>query len=379
MADPAKDADQDKDPKDAAADGDEAKKADGDGLSDAEDDLGQDDEDETSEDDEDDEDDADDQDTGSLGEFRVRVLPDGNIRLVLDDDDQTDDAEDSDDDDLERAESDEQDDPQDDDKLKKDPQMGKSQRETAPDAKQVVMTEESLSKALDALKAMTQAQQPGNRRQALLHKAQSHKGLSKAEARELFLEMGKKEQAPQSLADKVTQGFEHNEEMHKSMADAGQDQDVARFMLSLTDNLSKSLGEVCESVEASTQRAHAGQLVLSKAVAQMGTAIKLMAQRMQVIESQPVRQPKSLSARPMAKSFAGTPTADVSQGHLPSEEVIDTLTRMNMDSVRGGHKGLTKGHRNILSGIEAAMHGQRVDPGLLEEIHAYRSEQRAGA
>lgn len=362
----AKDADEKKDDS-AAVDGEDLKRAEDDASADASDDS----------DSEDDEDEDDDEDESPMGEFRVQVMPNGNIRLVLADDDEEDDSDESDDDAgdgtedeaLNRSE-DAADDMKDDDKKEdKDDSMDKSQQ--AVGARKIAVTQESLSKALDAVMQLGQAQDGEARIKTLMQKAQSETGLSKSEAKELFGGMKKSKKSSESLAERVEKSVREDEDLQKSQLSASQDQDVAAFLQAQSDSMVKGMTTMADAVDAMAQRDMASQMVLFKAIGQIGAAVKLIGERMQVIEAQPTRQPKSISVRPMEKSFAGAP----SEPALDSSALIDTLTRMNMESRVQGRPGLSKGHRPLLDGIERAMNDQSLDAGLLEEIKAYRSQQ----
>lgn len=346
---------------------------------------------EIQDDDAEDDDEEDGDDESGIGEFRIRVMANGNVRLVLDDDDDgdedADEDEDSDDsaddasdgsapdDELQRsADGTEADDDDSDDKDKKDKDkvdpMGKSSStKSRISPRQVGVTEESLSKALEAVMQFAKSQDGANRQTVLMAKSQSDEGLTPAEAKELFAGMGKKSAKQMSLATKVVKGFEQDGDLQKSKLSASYDADVGEYLDAVTERTVKSIGAMCDFVEASDHRHHGFALLLSKAVGQIGAAVKLIGQRMQVIESQPTRVPKSLSVQPVNKSFAGdAPAGAQVSGH----QLLDTLTRMNIDSMQQGRKGLSKSHRDIMGGIERAMSGLPIDSELLQDVQAYR-------
>jgi hypothetical protein len=298
-----------------------------------------------------------------IGEFRVEVMPNGMVRIHKDDLADDDDSEDDD-----QAEK------SDDDMMQADcnqnegmeMSMGKS-----TSAKHVAVTEDSLKKALKTLMSVAKASEGGN---SLMQRAQSAEGITKSEAKALFGKVAKGARRSASLGESVAKSFTEDRALSQAHGQT-QDSDVGDYLEALTERTAKSQAMLADTMEGSVQQLTAQNeryhSVMAKALGQSLATLKLISERMGVIEAQPTRAPKSLSAQPVEaarKSFAGSaPNATLSKA-----EMLDTLTRMNLDSMKSGRQGMSKGHRPLMNGIEAAMNDQAPDAGLLEEVISFR-------
>lgn len=307
--------------------------------------------------DDDAEDDGDEDDSDEdAGEVRLRIGSDGAIRLVMDGEDV--DFDDDDDDDTDEDE--EEDDME---------QTDKSQN---PAGRQR-LSAEGLEKALNAMSEYAQQADVGERRKELMRRAQSKAGLSKSEARELFVNLGGGE-GKSSLRQRVAQAFDGEGQMAKSASAAAEAQDAFAYLEGLNGNVSKSFGVLADAVEQSDHRAHGTQLLLCKALARIGAAVKSVSDRIDAIGQAPARAPKSISAgaQAVSKSFAGAP----SQQSLTREDAVDALTRMNKATIGTSRPGLSKGNRDLVQAIDVLSTSGQIDPGLLAEITQFKATGR---
>lgn len=237
------------------------------------------------------------------------------------------------------------------------------------------VTEESLCRALAAVKHFYKAHDQGSRKDALLAKAQSGQ-LSEQECRELYTTLGGQGPKKESLRRSVKRSFEQSESLQKGVQKAQSEADVGAYLQALSGQIAKSMGTLADATEAASTRQHAVNLIVCKALSQVGGAVAAIGKRMQVIESQPARAPKSLSARPVSKSFAGAPEG--AQG-LDPHVLTETLTEMNRRSWAEGRNGRSPGGLSILDGISTLSVNNALDKALLQEAIDFRKSQRKGA
>lgn len=214
-----------------------------------------------------------------------------------------------------------------------------------------------LEKSLDKL-ADYAGQAPESRKEALLSKAQGEE-LSKSETAELFGLLGGDEVIEASLGDEIVKGFEGNDTLQKAL-------DVSDYLQENQAELCKSLAVLGEHVEKSDSRQHEFNLVLAKAVADVGNLVKSVSERIHVIEAQPAHAPKS-QARPLQKSFRGQEEDQLSKGDL-----LDTME----DMMKSSQDGLTTGGEDILKAISKAEIIGQVSPSMMAAIQDYRSRAR---
>lgn len=315
-------------------------------------------------------------DTNGNGGAPVETVDDGDVgdfNGAADDDDDSDDEDDDDDDeddDDDLDKSDEDDDDDDDESIDMTQPASKS---TSSKSAKAAVTAETLSKALQAMQSYVRANDVGSRRTALLQKAQ-RSTLATKERDELFALLAGQDVKKSTLAGQVRRNFRKDETMAKSVQSAAEQQDVSDYLDSLSDNISRSLGTLAKATEASSQRQHSVNLIMCKALAQVGGAVRAIGERMQVLEQQPAREPKSLSANPVQKSFAGNPA---SANEMSADDILASLTAMNEQSYKEGRRGLSKGGHSITDGVSAMCSSGAIDRGLLSEVQAFAKSQRA--
>lgn len=286
---------------------------------------------------------------------------------AMDDDDDDSDDDDDDDDDLDKSDDDD-----DEEDVDMTAPAKKSQAARKSQAQAAGVTAETLHKALRAVQRYCRANDGESRRSVLLSKAQKDT-LKEGERRELYNLLAGEPVAKSTLAADIRRDFRKDETMAKSMQAASDDQDVGEYLEALSQNIERSLGRVAKSTEAASQRQTSVDLIMCKALTQIGGAVKAIGQRIQALESQPAHGPKSLSAQPLGKSFAGTPA---SEDALGADQIIGHLTSMNEQSHKDGRNGLSKGGRSITDGVSAMCSSGAIDRGLLAEVQSFAKSQR---
>jgi len=228
--------------------------------------------------------------------------------------------------------------------------------------KSLDLSEDDLERSLERLEAEAFIDDPDTRKQELMDKA-SAGSLSKSESQELYEILGEELGGGDRLSDEVVKGFGDNDTLQKAL-------DVSDYLQEQTDELVKSLSTLSDHVEASDTRQHRFNLVMAKAVAEMGKLVKSMADTLEVGMSKPARLPKSQpTTQALNKSFPGNPN-----GGLSKEVIMDTMEAMLQKSVESGHGGAVEGH-DLATAISQFEQFNTISPALLERV---KKNMRAG-
>ena len=198
------------------------------------------------------------------------------------------------------------------------------------------LTAGDLNKSLNRLQRYAERGGTQSRKDNLLHKAQTGQDLSKSERAELFDLLGNKPQVKQPLAKSVTRGLQSNDSIQKAL-------DVSEYLAEQHNELTKSLGVLSTHIERSDSRQHEFNLVLAKAVADVGNLVKTMAEQMTVIGNQPAHAPKSKGvsgAMALQKSMAGGQPEGAA---LSKAQVLDTMEGILVDNLQKGGNGILNG------------------------------------
>lgn len=190
------------------------------------------------------------------------------------------------------------------------------------------LTAADLEKSLSKLTQFALENDSQSRKAALLEKAQSGEPLSKSEKEELFRVLGGEEVQKSTLGEEVVKSMGENEALQKAV-------DVSDYLDQQHKELVKSLEALGNHIEKSDARQHGFNLILAKAIADVGSLTKSMSERLGVLESQPARAPKSRGVAPLQKSFVGqAPEGE----QLSKSEILDTMEAMlqkGMEFVNG--------------------------------------------
>jgi hypothetical protein len=181
-----------------------------------------------------------------------------------------------------------------------------------------------LEKSMTMLEGFIDSEATGEtRKETLLSQAQEGQ-LSKSENDELFNLLGGDESATDSaLADDLIKSMQENETMQDAF-------EMSDFLREQNEELTKSLGDLAEHVDYSDRRQHDFNLILAKSVQATGNLVKSLTEQLDRVLGQPVRGPKSQSAQPLQKSFAGSNGSDETMTKSEVLQTLDALTEETM-------------------------------------------------
>lgn len=197
------------------------------------------------------------------------------------------------------------------------------------------LTEDDLAKSLDKLQDYVKSNDSQSKKEVLLEKAQ--KGtLEKSERDELFSLLGGSEGNEESnddLADEITKSFDDNEALQKSI-------DASEYLEESKNELVKSLTTLSNHIEQSDKRQQEFNLVLAKAIYDVGNLAKSTRDLLDKVVQRPVGQPKSKGVAPLQKSFANQ--TDINN-QLSKSQIIDQLDNLARKSIDAGQGGVING------------------------------------
>lgn len=225
------------------------------------------------------------------------------------------------------------------------------------------LNEDDLEKSLELLENFVEDGDKPTRKQVLLEKAQKD-SLDKSEAKELYDLLG--DDSPQvedTFTDEIVKAMEPTDEMQKAL-------DVSDFLSEVHEENKRVTGILAERIEKSDTRQHEYNLVLAKAVAEVGKLTKGISDRLGVIEGQPARKPKS-QIKALEKGFANTdPNAQAQT--LSKSEILDTMSSMIEESCEKGMDGVVDNINMITAAAKYEQLGQ-IHPTVLGMIQKKRS------
>jgi hypothetical protein len=226
---------------------------------------------------------------------------------------------------------------------------------------------EDLQASLAKLEAFAKSNDTPSRKEELLSKAGSAE-LTEVERTELFGLLGG---APVNggVAETLTKGLTENAAMRDAL-------DVSGYLTEQHQELVKSLAAVGTELEKSSNRQSEFNLILAKAITDIGGLVKSMDDRMTAYEAQPARAPKSQgvpSAAPLQKAFGGQSPAGE---QMTKSQVLDTLDAMHQFSMqKGGNDGLSPSGEDLMRAIAKYEMTSMLSPGLLKDVQNFRAQQ----
>ena len=225
--------------------------------------------------------------------------------------------------------------------------------------KSVDLSENDLQQSLDKLVTLA-GDDADSRKQVLLSKAQEVE-LSKAEQAELFNLLGGQEEKDETLGEEIIKGLEENDTLQKAL-------DVSDYLQEQHTELVKSLQAMGDALAKSDNRQHEFNLVLAKAMSQMGQHIVTMSERLGVIEQQPVRGPKSKGLAPLSKSFANRPGDG--EG-MSKSQILDAMDEMTQVSFEKGMSGVAVNGEDLSVAISKYEQFNTLSPAMLAQVKAH--------
>lgn len=236
------------------------------------------------------------------------------------------------------------------------------------------LSTEDLEKSLAKLEALTADDTP-SRREALIEKARASE-LSKSERDELFELLGGE---PPSVSEddpgeSIVKSMGENESLAKAL-------DVSDYLQEQHTELVKSLRQVGEEIRKSDNRNHDFNLVMAKAVTDIGMLVKSLAESVEALASTPARAPKSAGIRTQSnqvlqKSFASqTPTEEA----LSKSEILDGLNGLMEESLAKGRVGQTAFGEDITLATAKYEQTHQISRPMLNAVVDYRKQRSSAA
>jgi len=214
------------------------------------------------------------------------------------------------------------------------------------------LTEDDLQKSLDQLESLVAEEDKPTRKQQLIEKAQSAGELEKSERDELFSLLGGEVEDEPHLSDDI----------EKSMSDVV---DVSEYLDRQHEALTKSLSVLADHVEKSDNRQNEFNMILAKAVGQVGKSVQAISERLIAIEDTPARAPKSHGAQPMQKSFANAPQATDQPTRV---QILDALEDMSKS-----YNGTLEDGTDLLTAIVKYESTGAISQALLERVKNHKA------
>lgn len=237
------------------------------------------------------------------------------------------------------------------------------------------LSTEDLEKSLAKLEAMAGGDDAPSRREALIEKARASE-LSKSERDELFDLLGGE---PPNVSDEgpgesIVKSMGENEQLAKAL-------DVSDYLQEQHTELVKSLKVVGEEIRKSDNRNHDFNLVMAKAVTDIGMLVKSLAESVEALAGQPARAPKSAGVRTkpeqvMQKSFA---TQQPAEEGLAKSEILDGLNGLMEDSMAKGRCGTTEFGEDITLAVAKYEQTHQISRPMLNAVVDYRKQRSSAA
>lgn len=225
------------------------------------------------------------------------------------------------------------------------------------------LTAGDLAKSLRRLEAFAKSGDVPARKDVLLGKA-SLGALEKSEREELFELLGGSgvATAPAAPAEAIVKSMNENEDLQSAL-------DVSVYLQEHHTELVKSLRHVGEEIEKSDHRRHEFNLILAKAVTDIGEMVKSLSETVTVMAGQPARAPKSLIATTPAqvlhKSFGGAAPAEDA---ISKSQILDGLDALMADSMSKGRSGLAENGEDITVATSKYEQTNMISKSMLEAV-----------
>lgn len=231
------------------------------------------------------------------------------------------------------------------------------------------LTKDDLEKSLGQLEQYVADADKPTRKAQLLGKAQGGE-LSKAEREELFQILGGTEEQKSTLGTELTKGLEDNDTLAKAL-------DVSDYLQEQHSELCKSLQSLGEHVEKSDSRQHEFNLLLARAVSDIGALTKSMAEAFETFGAQPARAPKSKgvntsAAQPLEKSFGGQEAG----AEFSKAEMLDAMQDLLEKSVNEGKGGVVEGVGDMGVAISKFEQFRVMSPDCHKAVEAHLKTNR---
>lgn len=227
------------------------------------------------------------------------------------------------------------------------------------------LTEASLQKSIARLAQYVEGRDPVARKNALLRRAQLGKSLSKSEQGELMRILGGDTQEAARPA-RLSKGLTDNRVIQKSVDATQYIAQQHAEMVGALDRMDKSFGSL-------SRRSMEFDLVLAKAVADIGRSVQRLAKSVAQADAAPARVAKSMGvtgrARPLQKSGMGEPG-------LSRQQIDAALDGMMQKSLQAGRAGRTESGLQLTKAIAHFDSCGQLRPEFQGEVAKFVRENR---
>jgi hypothetical protein len=233
---------------------------------------------------------------------------------------------------------------------------------------------DDLEKSLAKLEQVAGSGDAPTRRDRLMDKARNDE-LSKSEREELFELLGGEPASASGCAgESIAKSMQENDTLAKAV-------DVSDYLQEQHNELVKSLQVVGEEIRKSDVRNHDFNLVMARAVNDIGQLVKSLAESVEALNQQPARAPKSAGLRTrsrdvLQKSFAAQ---SGSEDPLSKGEILAGLDGLMQKSMIAGNPGVAPHGEDITMAVAKYEQTHQLSRPMLDAIMGLRSDQTAAA
>ena len=241
-----------------------------------------------------------------------------------------------------------------------------------------VVSQDALNKALVQLNDLAKSEK--DEKDELLKKAVSGDLTAEENARLISLMQGKGSEQADTLAKSATAQLQP-----ASNPAIGQAVEVSDYLNAFHSSNLKALEVIADAIEKSDAREHDFQVVLAKAVVQIGNLVKSLSDKLDSWSEQEAAPPQGARSaaqatqtkpQPIQKSMAGgAPEGD----RLSKAQILDTLEAMHVDSLQKGRGGQAICGEDLNKSIAKYEQTGKMTRSLVDEMQAFRAKSRAAA
>jgi len=231
------------------------------------------------------------------------------------------------------------------------------------------ITGDDLQKSLDHLEEISHADVEVSRKDDLLSKASAEE-LTAGERGELFDLLGGTPAAvtaQDTPADTIVKGLSENSELSDAL-------DVSDYLREQHTEMVKSLSAVGDEITKSDNRRMEFDLVMAKALHDVGSMVKSLSESFEDALNKPARAPKSRGvqggADPLKKSFANQ---EANEGGMDRASVLAAMDGLMEKSMESGTTGHLNSGEDIVLAISKYEQTSMISPTMVEAIRNHRA------
>ena len=233
------------------------------------------------------------------------------------------------------------------------------------------LTAGDLQKSLDRLTALATEGDGPSRKDTLLSKANAD-ALNKSEREELFELLGGAAPAVDEPGENIVKSMTSNDTLQKAL-------DVSEYLQEQHSEMVKSLRNVGEEIQKSDNRRHEFNLVMAKAIRDIGVMVKSLSEEIGTIGGQAARAPKSMGVKAgqvLQKGFVGQSPA---RDDLSKSQVLDALDGMMEESMSKGGSGTLETGEDIALAVSKYEQTHMISKSMLGAAKSFIEKKNGHA